>query len=61
MPTTASIPLRQFVEALFISHAETSLNNDGHFYQMISKEAQMHDNDLTVLSSKIWCQDLIQR
>lgn len=63
VPSTASIALRQFVEALFISHAETSLNNDGYFDRMISTGVQIDDDNLLVLpsSSSDWCQGLIQR
>ncbi|CAF1261203.1 unnamed protein product [Rotaria sp. Silwood1] len=58
LPQNTSDRLRRFIEALFITHAETKLNSIGHMDEFI------FSNDLQETSSMNnveWCHNLIRR
>ena len=45
VPNNASDALRRFIEALFITHAQTKLNTDGHLDQLLFPD---HDDSVTM-------------
>jgi hypothetical protein len=60
VPSNTSEVLRRFIEALFITHANTKLNTTGHLDQwMVSSEATL--NSTSSLETIIWCDNLIHR
>ncbi|CAF2085486.1 unnamed protein product [Rotaria magnacalcarata] len=58
LPNNASDALRRFVEALFITHAETKLNTIGHLDQLSTSR---NTDQIASIDCNEWCRDLIRR
>ncbi|CAF3979902.1 unnamed protein product [Adineta steineri] len=60
LPTNGSNALRQFIEALFITHTEAQLNTDGHLDKLLFSDGIINNqNDFS--KENIWCKDLVRR
>ncbi|CAF1520413.1 unnamed protein product [Rotaria magnacalcarata] len=58
LPNNASEALRRFVEALFITHAETKLNTIGHLDQLTKSDST---KEIASIDCNEWCRDLVRR
>ncbi|CAF4870689.1 unnamed protein product, partial [Rotaria socialis] len=58
LPNNASDALRRFVEALFITHAETKLNTIGHLDQLSTSR---NTDQIASIDCNEWCRNLIRR
>ena len=53
----------RFIEALFITHAQTKLNTLGHLDGMIVENNNSNDTNARLVSDRRgdWCQNLVRR
>jgi hypothetical protein len=59
VPETGSTVLRQIVEALFITHAETELNSSG---RLVGNNNNANKNDdVPIHENAVWCEGLVRR
>ncbi|CAF4050234.1 unnamed protein product [Rotaria sp. Silwood2] len=58
LPEHASPTVRRWVEALFITHAESKLNTIGHLDQFVSTP---HTKQVSTIEYDAWCRNLIRR
>ncbi len=60
MPLNRSDALRRFIEALFITHAETQLNTDGHLDRLLFPNAMINSEGASSEQDP-WCKNLVRR
>lgn len=59
VPQSASPVLRQIVESLFITHAQTNLNSSGRLIDL-GTVANTDDNAIKN-HNRVWCEGLVRR
>ena len=62
VPEQCSAPLQRIVEALFITHAQTQLNNIGHLDDRTTRDDSINVHDVTeaaqIVARTDWCRSL---
>jgi len=60
VPLDVSRAVRQFIEALFITHAETKLNTSGRLLHQNDGDDSI-SSQARVMDRGVWCRNLIRR